>query len=271
MSFKRLKAEVASLSALFPRDHKRVRIVSTGYDEIIVHFLDGKKKFVMTCTGLDSYLETPPMWFTDEDDASIVSAIEEILNQGKITITGSMLTLLSTVCQKRSLSQLPELSELREIEASYNVVASSSSAQASASGGSSSQSSACSCAEGEDDDEEDDDVEDGMDVDSYDEEMEEYGMELFSNAIDPCDGAAGVDSGCDMDAGDRAVLEKVKKIDADTIYFGQAHWRFCTCIGQTNEGVTRNLPIGSSQRRRIQRITDARRQPIRLDCEAIQL
>ena len=51
---KKLKAEISALAALFPRDHSRVRIMSSGCDEVVIHFLDGRKKFVIVCSGLVS-------------------------------------------------------------------------------------------------------------------------------------------------------------------------------------------------------------------------
>lgn len=53
-SVRRLKEEIAALEQLFPRDHPRVRVVSSGYDEVVIHFIDGRKKFGLTCSGLVS-------------------------------------------------------------------------------------------------------------------------------------------------------------------------------------------------------------------------
>ncbi|XP_041464916.1 ubiquitin-conjugating enzyme E2 Q2-like [Lytechinus variegatus] len=88
-----LKRELQLLETHFPKDNERFQLLSANMDELTCKFIGSNDEvFIIHCNFRDSYPSSPPVWFSEVDDAVISTVIEQLAD-----VTGSDCLLLRHV------------------------------------------------------------------------------------------------------------------------------------------------------------------------------
>lgn len=88
-----LKRELKLLETHFPKENERFQLVSANMDELTCKFIGSSDEaFIIHCNFTDSYPGSPPVWFSEADDAVISTVIEQLGD-----VTGSNCLLLRHV------------------------------------------------------------------------------------------------------------------------------------------------------------------------------
>lgn len=74
-----LKAEIKTLETIFPKTHERFQVLSASVDELTCRVIGrNNQKFDIHGHITETYWRTPPVWFSDTDDAAISSALHKL-------------------------------------------------------------------------------------------------------------------------------------------------------------------------------------------------
>eukprot|EP00057_Strongylocentrotus_purpuratus_P032179 XP_786851.3 PREDICTED: ubiquitin-conjugating enzyme E2 Q1 [Strongylocentrotus purpuratus] len=88
-----LKRELKILETHFPKENERFQLLSANMDELTCKFIGSSDEvFIIHCNFTDSYPMSPPVWFSEADDAVISTVIEQLGD-----VTGSECLLLRHV------------------------------------------------------------------------------------------------------------------------------------------------------------------------------
>ncbi|XP_071487339.1 ubiquitin-conjugating enzyme E2 Q1-like [Diadema setosum] len=88
-----LKREIKLLEAVFPKENERFQLCTANMDELTCKFIGSNNEvFIIHCNFTDSYPSSPPVWFSEADDAVISTVIEQLAD-----VTGSDSLLLRHV------------------------------------------------------------------------------------------------------------------------------------------------------------------------------
>lgn len=90
------------------------RLVTAGIDELVCEFIDTNlKKYRINANICDSYPQSPPVWFSESDDASISDIVEKLSTTTKEEnrILNQINYLINEMCTVKKIP-LPDLSEL---------------------------------------------------------------------------------------------------------------------------------------------------------------
>lgn len=101
-----LKRELKILETNFPKENERFQLLSANMDELTCKFIGSSDEvFIIHCNFTDSYPLSPPVWFSEADDAVISTVIEQLGD-----VTGSDFLLLRHV--KHLLHELCKLHDV---------------------------------------------------------------------------------------------------------------------------------------------------------------
>ncbi|XP_064535431.1 ubiquitin-conjugating enzyme E2 Q2-like [Drosophila montana] len=76
-----LKLEIKTLEKIFPRNHLQFQIVNANLDELLCRFIDKNgKHYDIHANITETYPSTPPVWFAENDEPSIVQALQILSN-----------------------------------------------------------------------------------------------------------------------------------------------------------------------------------------------
>ncbi|XP_053599022.1 ubiquitin-conjugating enzyme E2 Q2-like [Microplitis demolitor] len=74
---KDLKQEIQTIQSVFPKNHERFQITSASLDELNCKFVDKDgKKYEINASITETYPMTPPVWFAESDESSILNAVK---------------------------------------------------------------------------------------------------------------------------------------------------------------------------------------------------
>ncbi|KAL4228155.1 ubiquitin-conjugating enzyme [Mactra antiquata] len=105
-----LKQDIKILESIFSRDNERFRVLSASVDEITCQFVGAEEEtFTIHANITETYPQTPPIWFCDEDDVIITAAIEKVTNVSaeKNNILQQIRILLVELCSLSNV-ELPD-------------------------------------------------------------------------------------------------------------------------------------------------------------------
>lgn len=141
-----LKVEIRSLENAFPRTHPRLQIVSASVDELTCRFIDPSgRKHTVHANITETYPNTPPVWFSESDEAKIANALTNLSETNGLEnhLLHQVRLLLRQLC---TLYGLPFTQECTEIavcntSAGHSGGATSNSTRTSSRGGNSTNAS----------------------------------------------------------------------------------------------------------------------------------
>eukprot|EP00794_Sanderia_malayensis_P009965 gene9965-10987_t len=119
-----LKREVRYLQKVFPRNHEQFRTIQASVDDLTFHFigLDGAAH-VISCNITGMYPASPPMWFSESEDATIIDIVETA--NGIKTTSNRLLLAMTRYLVKELLKTLniviPSYIEVLEKEEDMEV------------------------------------------------------------------------------------------------------------------------------------------------------
>lgn len=111
----RLKEDIRSLSAAFPSSHPRFRTITATLDEVAIVFVpDTGPSIPINANLLETYPETPPLWFSDSELPGVSETLAALSEtEGAENLLLSQIRLLITrLC---SLFHVPPPSELAQL------------------------------------------------------------------------------------------------------------------------------------------------------------
>lgn len=103
---KALKAEIRSLESTFPRSHPRLQIISASVDELTCRFIDPSgRKHTIHANITETYPSTPPVWFSESDNANVTNALTSLSETSGINnhLIYQVKSLLRQLCTLFSL------------------------------------------------------------------------------------------------------------------------------------------------------------------------
>ncbi|CAG0888079.1 unnamed protein product [Cyprideis torosa] len=122
-----LKQEIKTLEKVFPKNHERFRIVSATVDELTCRFI-GKhgRHYDMHANIIETYPQSPPVWFVDSEDPLITSAIEKLSHTSGTDnhILRQVVLLIKDLCQAQSLPEPVDLDTALTISSHANFASS---------------------------------------------------------------------------------------------------------------------------------------------------
>lgn len=76
-----LKQDIRVLEATFPKSHTRFQVRSATVDELTCRFI-GKndEKYDIQANITETYPQSPPIWFSDSEDSSVVDVVGDLAN-----------------------------------------------------------------------------------------------------------------------------------------------------------------------------------------------
>jgi len=110
-----LKVEIRSLETAFPRTHPRLQIVSASVDELTCRFIDPSgRKHTIHANITETYPNTPPVWFSESDEANIANALTSLSETNGLEnhLLHQIRLLLRELCTLYALPLLPECTEI---------------------------------------------------------------------------------------------------------------------------------------------------------------
>ena len=103
----KLKQDIKLLERAFPKESDRTfRILSASVDEINCAFIDNKgSKHRINANITETYPQSPPIWFSEDEDQNISSAIERIsdTSPNNYGIINQVKILLKELCAAHNL------------------------------------------------------------------------------------------------------------------------------------------------------------------------
>jgi len=111
-----LKQDIKRLEEKFPKTHNRLQLVQATVDEITVRFIDvNSKKHDITANFTETYPQSPPVWFTDNEDISNVLECLTNTTGSDNFILEQIKILCSQLCETYSLPVPKELDDLTKL------------------------------------------------------------------------------------------------------------------------------------------------------------
>uniref|UniRef100_A0A914WXA5 UBC core domain-containing protein n=1 Tax=Plectus sambesii TaxID=2011161 RepID=A0A914WXA5_9BILA len=111
----KLKEDIRLLETLFVGNHERFQVVSASVDEINVRFIGPNgNKINIIANIMENYPRTPPVWFSESDEAAVTQTLEELTD----SITDSSLLaqvhhLVARLCDFYNLTSPSELTRIQ--------------------------------------------------------------------------------------------------------------------------------------------------------------
>ncbi|XP_060665916.1 ubiquitin-conjugating enzyme E2 Q2-like [Drosophila nasuta] len=79
--FKSQKLEIELLQQIFPKDHNRFQLLGCTLDDLLCRFIDGNgKHYDIQASITVTYPMTPPIWYSECDDAKLSEIMQELGN-----------------------------------------------------------------------------------------------------------------------------------------------------------------------------------------------
>jgi len=110
-----LKVEIRSLESAFPRTHPRLQIVSASVDELTCRFIDPSgRNHTIHANITETYPNTPPVWFSESDDANISNALISLSETNGLEnhLLHQIRLLLRHLCTLYGLPLIPECTDI---------------------------------------------------------------------------------------------------------------------------------------------------------------
>uniref|UniRef100_A0A914Z297 UBC core domain-containing protein n=1 Tax=Panagrolaimus superbus TaxID=310955 RepID=A0A914Z297_9BILA len=110
----KLREDLTLLERLFPKEHERVRVMTSSLDEVCLRFVkpDGKY-FDMSASIQENYPRVAPIWFSESEDPLVTSVLEELTeNDSNPSILYQINHLVSRLCEFNQLTVPAELLQI---------------------------------------------------------------------------------------------------------------------------------------------------------------
>lgn len=72
----KLKSDLRQLQELFPPNSSRFQIILSSVDELNCRFVGPQgEKYAITANILENYPESPPVWFSESENATVANTL----------------------------------------------------------------------------------------------------------------------------------------------------------------------------------------------------
>ncbi|XP_052793723.1 ubiquitin-conjugating enzyme E2 Q2-like [Mya arenaria] len=112
-----LKQDIKILESIFTPENARFRILSASVDEVTCEFVDASNEtFKIHANITETYPQTSPIWFCDDDNVIATAAVEKLSNQteNKNNILQQVRMLVQDLCDLSNIATPEELLRLDE-------------------------------------------------------------------------------------------------------------------------------------------------------------
>lgn len=112
-----LKQDIKILESTFTKDNERFKIVSASVDELTCQFVGlNNEKFNIHANITETYPQTAPIWFCDDDHVLVTAAIEKLasVSSDRFNILQQIRILVTELCSLSDLETPDELLVLDE-------------------------------------------------------------------------------------------------------------------------------------------------------------
>ncbi|XP_013409506.1 ubiquitin-conjugating enzyme E2 Q2 [Lingula anatina] len=119
--FKTLKEDIKLLETTFPKNHERFQVVSASVDELTCRFITKSgERLEIHANITETYPQTAPIWFSETEDATVSTAIEQLCDTTpeNFTIIRQVQMLVSILSQ---LQDLPLPQEIRGLDRTSTI------------------------------------------------------------------------------------------------------------------------------------------------------
>ncbi|KAK3799503.1 hypothetical protein RRG08_052688 [Elysia crispata] len=110
-----LKADIKIIETTFPKTHNRFQVRSATVDELTCRFVGrNNEKYDILANITEAYPQSAPIWFSDSDDAGVVSVVGELANTSKehYNILYQTKLLIENLCRLHDLEVPTDISAL---------------------------------------------------------------------------------------------------------------------------------------------------------------
>uniref|UniRef100_A0A0N5AZ43 UBIQUITIN_CONJUGAT_2 domain-containing protein n=1 Tax=Syphacia muris TaxID=451379 RepID=A0A0N5AZ43_9BILA len=96
----KLREDVATLEALFPKTHERVQVLSASVDELTLKFIDPLcNSIIITANIQEKYPRTAPIWFSESDDSMVTEILQSLTDaEAPCNILSQTYELVTRLC-----------------------------------------------------------------------------------------------------------------------------------------------------------------------------
>ncbi|XP_057320886.1 ubiquitin-conjugating enzyme E2 Q2-like [Microplitis mediator] len=111
-----LKQEIKTIQSVFPKDHERFQIISASVDELNCKFVDKDgKKYEINASITETYPSTPPIWFAESDEPSVLNAVKILSDTSgdDNRVIRQVEILLRELCRLNSIPEPVDLEKLK--------------------------------------------------------------------------------------------------------------------------------------------------------------
>ncbi|CAJ0944534.1 unnamed protein product, partial [Mesorhabditis belari] len=111
---RKLKEDLALLEQIFPKNHERLQVLVATVDEISIRFCDnGGRNFVINANIQENYPRQPPIWFCEEENQVVATALEQLTEDAECTnLLFQIHRLCSDLCRHFGLTIPIELQRI---------------------------------------------------------------------------------------------------------------------------------------------------------------
>lgn len=112
-----LKQDIKTLESTFPAENERFKILSASVDELTCQFIgQNNEAYTIHANITETYPQTPPIWFSDDDNLIVTAAIEKLTNTttNKNNILQQIRTLITELCTLGNVELPDEMLILEE-------------------------------------------------------------------------------------------------------------------------------------------------------------
>lgn len=110
-----LKQEIRTLESIFPKTNIRFQILNASVDEINCRFLGNSgKKYDIHANITETYPSTPPVWFAESEETSVINAVQILSNTTGYEnhVICQVHILLRELCKLHNVPEPPDLDRL---------------------------------------------------------------------------------------------------------------------------------------------------------------
>jgi ubiquitin-conjugating enzyme E2 Q len=112
----KLKSDLRQLQELFPPNSSRFQIILSSVDELNCRFVGPQgEKYAITANILENYPESPPVWFSESENATVANTLSLLSDTSGIDnlIIPQVYALVKNLCQAFNVSVPAQLSKLK--------------------------------------------------------------------------------------------------------------------------------------------------------------
>ncbi|KAL1453694.1 hypothetical protein WDU94_010014 [Cyamophila willieti] len=114
-----LRQEIRTLESLFPKTNNRFQILNASVDEINCRFLSSNgKKYDIHANITETYPGSPPVWFAESEETSVINAVQILSNTTGIEnhVVCQVHILVRELCRLHNVPEPPDLDRLLQVK-----------------------------------------------------------------------------------------------------------------------------------------------------------